>query len=416
MAASPRTIESGSMALHSADVARFSWRALAGYPARTVLMLIAMAIGVGSVVVLTALGEGARGYVTGEFASLGTNLVIVLPGRSETAGINPGAMFGETPRDLTLDDALALTRSSRVRRVAPLNVGSVSVSYGPRSRDVVMLGSSSEMLAIRHWQMAQGSFLPPSDLDRAMPVAVIGKTIRDELFGTERALGKWLRIADRRFRVIGILKSQGRSIGVDTDEVIIIPVAAAQQLLNTQSLFRILIEASSREDLEPVRDYVEATLQERHQGEKDVTVVTQDAVLSTFDDILGALTLAVGGIAAISLAVAGILIMNVMLVAVSERTAEIGLLKAIGATPRQILLLILAEASLLSLLGALLGLALGQASALMVRLSFPVLPAHAPSWVIVVVLVIAMLTGIVFSLLPARNAAKLDPVLALSRR
>jgi len=404
------------MALASADVARFSWRALAGYPARTLLMLLAMAIGVGAVVVLTALGEGARGYVTGEFASLGTNLVVVLPGRSETAGINPGAMFGETPRDLTLDDALALERSSRVRRVAPLNVGSVSVSYGPRSRDVVMLGSTREMLAVRHWTMAQGMFLPAMDIDRALPVAVVGKTLRDELFGAERALGEWLRIGDRRFRVIGVLESRGRSIGVDTDETIIIPVAAAQQLLNTRSLFRILIEARSREEIDAVRDFVEAAIAERHQGERDVTVVTQDAVLSTFDDILGALTLAVAGIAAISLAVAGILIMNVMLVAVSERTAEIGLLKAVGATPRQILTLILAEASLLSLLGALLGLALGQAGALVLRLTLPSLPAYTPGWVIAVVVTIAMVTGILFSLLPARSAARLDAVLALARR
>ncbi|WP_035516374.1 ABC transporter permease [Pseudohaliea rubra] len=404
------------MATPSRDVARFAWQALAGYPVRTLLMLIAMAIGVGSVVVLTALGEGARGYVTGEFASLGTNLVVVLPGRTETARLNPGAMFGETPRDLTLGDARALTRSSRVRRVAPLNVGSVTVSHGPRSRDVVMLGSTSDLLPVRHWRMARGSFLPVMASDRAMPVAVIGQTLREELFGAEGALGEWLRIGDRRFRVIGILGSRGRSIGVDTDETIIIPVAAAQQLLNTQSLFRILVEARSREDIEPVRDFVEAAIAERHQGERDVTVITQDAVLSTFDDILGALTLAVGGIAAISLAVAGILIMNVMLVAVSERTAEIGLLKAIGATPRQIVTLILAEASLLSFLGALLGLALGQASALGLRLALPMLPAYPPPWVIAVVVTVAMVTGIVFSVLPARTAARLDPVRALARR
>jgi putative ABC transport system permease protein len=404
------------MALHSPDIASFSWKALTGYPARTILMLIAMAIGVGSVVILTALGEGARGYVTGEFASLGTNLVIVFPGRSETAGVNPGAMFGETPRDLTLDDAQALTRSTLVRRIAPLNVGSVTVSRGARSRDVVMLGSNHELLNIRHWEVAQGKFLPQADLDRAMPVTVLGSKIRDELFGAERALGEWVRIADRRFRVIGIMGSEGRSIGVDVEETIIIPVASAQQLLNTQSLFRILVEARSREAIKPVQDFVEATIQERHQGERDVTVVTQDAVLSTFDDILGALTLAVGGIAAISLAVAGILIMNVMLVAVSERTAEIGLLKAIGATPRQIIILILAEASLLSLLGAMLGLLLGQLGAWGIRLAFPILPAYAPLWVILLVLTVALATGILFSLLPARNASRLDAVLALSRR
>jgi putative ABC transport system permease protein len=279
-----------------------------------------------------------------------------------------------------------------------------------------MLGSTSELLPIRHWEMARGRFLPASDIDRPLPVAVIGRTIRDELFGSEPALGQWLRIADRRFRVIGILESEGRSIGVDTAETVIIPVAAAQQLLNTESLFRILIEARSRESIERVRDFVEETIRLRHQGERDVTVVTQDAVLSTFDDILGALTLAVGGIAAISLAVAGILIMNVMLVAVSERTAEIGLLKAIGATPRQILALILAEATMLSLLGALLGLAVGQAGSLAIRLALPTLPAHAPLWIIALVLAVAVLTGLLFSLLPARNAASLDPVLALSRR
>jgi putative ABC transport system permease protein len=325
-------------------------------------------------------------------------------------------MFGDTPRDLTLDDAQALTRSTLVRRIAPLNVGSLTVSRGALSRDVVVMGSSHELLEIRHWKVAQGKFLPKAELDHALSVVVLGSKIRDELFGAQRALGEWVRIGDRRFRVIGIMGSEGRSIGVDVEETIIIPVASAQQLLNTQSLFRILVEARSREAIEPVKKFVEKTIQLRHQGEKDVTVVTQDAVLSTFDDILGALTLAVGGIAAISLAVAGILIMNVMLVAVSERTAEIGLLKAIGATPRQIIVLILAEASLLSLLGALIGLVFGQLGAWGIRLAFPILPAYAPIWVIILVVSVALLTGILFSLLPARNAARLDAVQALSRR
>lgn len=404
------------MALRSLDIARFSWEALAGYPARTLLMLLAMAIGVASVVALTALGEGARGYVIDEFASLGTNMVIVFPGRSETGGVNPGAMFGETPRDLTLDDAQALTRNPRVRRVAPMNVGSVTVSHAARSRDVVMIGSTAELLHIRQWETDQGRFLPPMDLKEAMPVAVIGRKIRDELFGSSNALGEWLRIGDRRFRVIGIMGSVGRSIGVDVEETVIIPVGAAQQVLNTQSLFRVLVEARAREDIEAVRQFAEDTLQRRHQGEKDVTVVTQDAVLSTFDDILVALTLAIGGIAAISLAVAGILIMNVMLVAVSERTSEIGLLKAIGATPGQILALVLAEATLLSVLGATLGVAIGSGVSMLVRQAMPAVPAVAPPWVILLVIAVALFTGIVFSLLPARNAAKLDPVSALTRR
>jgi len=404
------------MALLSQDILRFSFKALTGYPARTFLMLVAMAIGVGSVVLLTALGEGARGYVTAEFSSLGTNLLTVVPGRSETVGVNPLGMFGDTTRDLTLDDAMVLSHISGVRRIAPINVGSVEVSYGSRSRDVFMMGTSHELLAIRQWQVAQGKFLPNVAFDRASPVIVLGSKIRDELFGAKSALGEWLRIADRRFRVIGIMGSEGRSIGVDVEETIIIPVASAQRLLNTQSLFRILVEARSRDGIESVKTNVETTLQARHQGEKDVTVVTQDAVLATFDDILSSLTLAVGGIAAISLAVAGILIMNVMLVAISERTSEIGLLKALGATRKQITLLILAEAAMLSLLGTILGLAIGHLGAWGIRIAFPILPAYAPLWVILLVLCVALMTGIVFSLIPARNAARLDAVLALSRR
>jgi putative ABC transport system permease protein len=350
------------------------------------------------------------------FASLGTNLIIVFPGRSETAGINPTTMMGETPRDLTLSDALALTRSHKVRRIAPINVGSADVSYLNRSREVVVLGTSHEMLAIRHWEMSQGKFLPAIDLDRASPVTVIGSRIRDELFGAERALGKWIRIGDSRFRVIGVMGSEGRSIGVDVQEIIMIPIASAQQIFNTSSVFRILVEAKTRETIEPVKQFIIETLQERHQGKKDVTVITQDAVLQTFDRILGALTYAVGGIAAVSLAVAGILIMNVMLVAVSQRTAEIGLLKALGASPRQIIVLILAEACQLSSLGAIVGLLLGQLGSWSIRHAFPDLPANAPIWAIVIAMAVAVLTGFLFSLMPARRAARLDPVLALSGR
>ncbi|MDH3712222.1 MAG: ABC transporter permease [Gammaproteobacteria bacterium] len=404
------------MYTRSSDVSRFAWGALRGYPSRTLLMLSAMGIGVAAVVVLTSLGEGARGYVTGEFASLGTNLVIVIPGRSETGGFNPGTFVGETPRDLTLDDARALQRSYSVRRIAPINIGSAMAAWQGKQREVPVIGSSHELLAIRHWELAQGQFLPLAEFDRATPVCVIGSTVRAEIFGAQRALGEWLRIGDRRFRVVGIMGSEGRSIGVDVQDIVIVPVASAQQLFNTPSLFRILVEAKSRTAVEPAKRFVIDTLRNRHQGEQDVTVITQDAVLDTFDRILGALTYAVAGIAAISLVVAGILIMNVMLVAVSQRTAEIGLLKALGAAPRQILILILAEAALLSSLGALAGLILGQLGSLGIRRAFPVIPAYAPAWAVAAALLVAVVTGLLFSLLPARRAARLDPVLALSRR
>src|SRR5512143_620957 len=168
------------------------------------LMLIAMSIGVASVIVLASLGEGARRYVVGEFASLGTNLLIVLPGRNETTGGAP-PLLSETPRDLTLDDAMALLRSRHVRLVAPINVGAAAISYGGLDRDAVIMGATASLLPVRHMQLAQGHFLPEMDAERAAPVCVIGAKIRDELFGTQPALGQWVRIGDRRFRVIGVL-------------------------------------------------------------------------------------------------------------------------------------------------------------------------------------------------------------------
>jgi len=396
------------------DVLRFASGSLAGARTRTLLMIVAMAIGVASVVVLTSLGEGARRYVVGQFSSLGTNLVIVLPGRSETTG-NPGMLLGETTRDLTLDDALSLTRSRAIRRIAPLNVGSALVTTHRRNRETPVLGSTADMLAIRHMSMGQGHFLPGGDPRQATPVCVLGAKVKSELFGAQPAVGEWLRIGDRRFRVVGVLASQGQSMGFDTDELVIVPVASAQMLFNTSSLFRILIEARSREDISRAKQDAEDILAKRHEGERDVTVVTQDAILATFDRILRALTLAVGGIAAISLAVAGILIMNVMLIAVSQRTQEIGLLKAIGAAPGQIRALFFAEAAVLSFAGAVAGLILGVLGSYIIGRIYPVLPTTPPWWAVLAAFATALATGILFSVAPARRASRLDPVESLAR-
>ncbi len=395
------------------DIMLYGWKSLKGYRTRTILMLMAMSISVASVLLLTALGEGARRYVTGEFASLGTNMVIVMPGKSETAGMGLSTMMGVTPRDLTLEDARALTRHSAVTQIAPLNIGAVEVSWKNRKREVTILGSTSEILKLRHWELASGQFLPKTDWDRATPVCVIGKRIRDEIFGAHAALGQWIRLGENRYRVIGILASEGRSLDVDVEEIVIIPVASAQSLLNTPSLFRILIETKSRESMQSVVDFSIQTIKQRHHDEEDVTVITQDAVIQTFDNILTALTYAVGGIAAISLAVSGILIMNVMLVAVSQRTAEIGLLKALGASSKNILRLMLTEAILLSLLGTFVGFIFGLTGCWAIRLALPALQAYPPLWAMLSSFIVAISTGLLFSLLPARKAAKLDPVYAL---
>jgi putative ABC transport system permease protein len=264
--------------------------------------------------------------------------------------------------------------------------------------------------------IAQGAFLPPGDPHHAQPVCVLGAQVREEIFGAQAPLGEWLRIGDRRFRVIGVLARQGVSIGVNTDEVVMIPVTAAQSLFNSESLFRILVEAKSRDQVAAAKEDAIEILRERHEGERDVTVITQDAVLATFDRILRALTLAVGGIAAISLAVAGILIMNVMLIAVTQRRREIGLLKALGATGAQIRLTFFTEAALLALGGAALGLAVGGVGQLFLGQLYPQIPFAAPWWAVLAAPLTAIVTAAVFTVAPAARAARLDPVAALSRR
>ena len=397
-----------------ADVAQFASGSLRGNPTRTLLMILAMSIGVASVVVLTALGEGARLYVVNQFSSLGTNLVIVLPGRTETAGIGPGMLLGQIPREITLDDAQAIQHSRDVKRIAPLTVGTATLSRGALNREVVVLGSTSDLLEVRHMSMGIGKFLPPGDIHESASVCVLGNQMKRELFGNEQAVGQWVRLGDRRFRVIGVLAEQGESMGMRTDELVIIPVASAHQLFNTSGLFRIMIEAKSRDVIDEVKHDAEQIMFQRHNGEKDVTVITQDAVLATFDRILTALTMAIGGIAAISLAVAGVLIMNVMLIAVAQRVKEIGLLKALGAPGTQIRALFFAEAALLSIVGSVVGLVLGYAGSMLIGKIYPSLPVSPPWWAVLAACGIAMGTGILFSVWPARRAAQLDPVAALA--
>jgi putative ABC transport system permease protein len=399
------------------DVASMSLVALQRYRLRTAMLLLAIAIGVAAVVLLTAVGEGARRYVTGQFSSLGTQLLIVLPGRAETAGGGiQGLLVGETARELTLEDALAIARSPRIAQVTPVVPGAGTVSWGARERDITVLGTSASMLAIQHWTMGSGVFLPPGDLDIAQPVCVLGATVARELFATVPPIGEWVRIGDARCRVLGTLAEQGLAGGFNVDETVIMPVASAQQIFNTSAVFRILAEADGRGTIEAARRDIIEIVKARHAGEEDITVVTQDALVATFDTIFNMITAGLAAIAAISLVVAGVLIMNVMLVAVSQRTDEIGLLKAIGARNRQIIALFLTEAACLSLLGAVLGLAIGIVGVWLMRIAFPVLDFASPAWAAVSAVGVAIASGLIFGILPARRAAALDPVNALMRK
>ena len=402
--------------MRTADLLAFAVGAARGHRVRTALSMLAMAIGVAAVVTLTALGDGARRYVVREFSAIGSNLVIVLPGRTETGGINPGSFVSGTPRDLSIDDAQALQRAPAVQRVAPLAVGTSELSVAGKLREGMVVGTTAEYIEVRQSKLAQGQFLPPEDWNRGSMVMVIGAKLRAELFPNEAALGRFVRVGDRRFRVIGVLASTGSGLGMNTDELAIVPVSAAQAMFNTNTLFRILVEARNREAIEPAKRQVTQIIQQRHDGEQDVTVITQDAMLATFDRLLRTLTLGVAGIAAVSLGVAGILVMNVMLVSVSQRRSEIGLLKALGASGGTIRGAFLVEAALLSSAGALFGYALGLAGAALIRALYPVFPAYPPDWAVLAALSTALGTGLLFGVLPARNAAQLDPVTALARR
>lgn len=397
------------------DVLQFSFRALSHSPTRTFLMLLSMSIGISSVMLLTALGEGARRYVIDQFGSMGTNILIVLPGRFETVGSAP-PLLGKTARDLTLEDALALKRSSAIRNVAPIALGTAPVSWREREREVVVLGSTPALYQVRQLSMSQGSFIPEGDPTTMTAVCVLGYKLKRELFGQKSALGDWIRIGDRRFRVTGIMAKKGQSMGLDMGDVAVIPVASALNLFNTSSLFRILVEAGSREAIPKAEEAIRRIIRDRHEGEDDVTIITQDALVATFDDLLLTLTLAVAGIASISLSVAGILIMNVMLIAVSQRTSEIGLLKALGAPQGQILGVFLTESAMLSLLGAGFGLGLAYFGMWVMARLFPAFPIAIPLWAIWISLGVSLAVGLIFGAFPAQRAAKLDPVQALSRR
>lgn len=398
----------------TADTFTHAFNAISAQRLRTLLIVLAMSIGVTSVTVLIALSESARTYIINEFEALGTHLVIILPGRTETTGGAP-PVFGETPRDLTLSDADALLQSPYVAAIAPLTIGSAPVTTAGLERETNVFGSTHDLLRVRHLSMAQGSFLPKADTDEALSICVIGQTIRKELFTNLPVLGQWLRINDRRFRIIGVLASEGESIGVDFDEMVIVPVASAQALFNTNSLFRILLETKSKVAMFKAVDDVKRIIRLRHEGEEDITVITQDSVVSAFNKILTALTIAVACIGGISLLVAGVLVMNVMLVSVTQRTAEIGLLKALGASQNQVQWLFLAEAILLSLAGAIVGLVFGQLAIFVLQHFFPKFPVKLPNWGLISALGVALLTGLLFGVMPARKAAKLDPMLALAK-
>ena len=394
------------------DLLRFAAQALLQNRRRSGLSLLGVVIGVVAVVSLTAIGEGALRYVTTQFASLGSSIVNVSPGKNETTGGMPHGIGG-VPNDLTLQDAIVLERRVQaVRAAVPVSVSTDIVSYRERGRSSRVVGVTSEFQQLQRLDMDSGSFLPESELDRGAAVVVLGHRVAQELFDNANPLGATVRIGSWRMRVIGVLQERGQQLGMNIDDVALIPVASGMRMANKSSVNRIMLDLYPKSDSKPVIAQVKKILIDRHD-EEDFTCISQDAVLASLSSILGILTLVVAGIASISLGVAGIGIMNVMLVSVSERTDEVGLLKALGANPRQILQVFLLEATMLSSAGGLIGLASGTALVELGNLLYPRIDAATPLWAIAAVLGLSLGTGIVFGVLPAWRASRLDPVAAL---
>lgn len=396
-----------------ADLLTYSLRALLRQRFRSAMILLAMALGVASVVVLTGLGEGARLFVAGEFAGMGTDTLAILPGRQDTTGGMP-PVAGLAPRDLTVDDGEALRRIPAVVDVAPIIIGASSVSFGALQRDGIIVGTTPGYFRVREMALARGTFFPDLPPEALPPLAVIGPEVNGEMFRGRNAVGEWLRIGDRRFRVVGILAEQNK-FGMNLGDAVFIPVNHAQALYNTQSMFRVLAQVRPGASKSRAADDIRALITARHEGEEDITVISPDAMLKSLDAILGTMTLAVGGIGGISLLVAGILIMNVTLISVTQRTEEIGLLKALGAPGYIVRRIFLIEAALMSATGALIGVATGLALLAAGRALWPSIPFSAPAGTVIFAVVIALAAGIVFALVPSGRAAQLDPVLALTR-
>jgi len=394
-------------------VVGFAGRALLGHRLRTLLSVTGMSVGIAAVVTLTALGEGARRYVVREFSALGSNLLIVLPGKVETSGAMP---FGGVTHELTLDDVRAIqSRLPRIRRAAPISMGTETVRFGGRGRAAPVLGTSHDLQEVRQLELAAGRFLAVADLDQGGAEVVLGSKVAEALFGAASPLGEVVRVGSFRFRVVGVLAPKGRSLGFDMDDLVMVPVKTGLTMFNRRSLFRILTEVRTRAEMETARRELVSLFAERHRAE-DVTVISQDAMLGSFSSILRAMTLALGGIASVSLLVAGVGIMNVMLVSVVERRAEIGLLKALGVGSGQVLLVFVTEAALLAGCGGLFGLGAGYALVAAFVARYPSFPATPPGWAVASALVLSVVLGVAFGAWPARRATRLDPVVALRGR
>jgi putative ABC transport system permease protein len=393
------------------DLVRLAAGALRAHRLRSFLSMLGIAIGVAAVIILTSIGEGTRVYMVAQFTQFGTNILAINPGKAKTIGI-PGVLGGTT-RKLTIDDAEALARVPGIETVVPVVMASARVEAGERGRSVTVLGVTPNVPVLYRFGARQGSFWPEGDPRRAAPFAVLGPKLARELFGERSALGEFVRVAGGRFRVVGVMEPKGQMMGFDIDDIAYVPVASAMDLFNLDELMEIDLIYSSARDAALVEAEVKRVLAVRHGGTEDFTVTSQEAMLDVFGQVMDVVTMAVGAIAGISLLVGATGILTMMWIAVGERTGEIGLVRALGATRAQVQVLFLAEAAALAGLGGGAGVALGLGVGTALRLAVPGLPVETPLRFVLAGLAVSVATGLVAGVAPARRAALLDPIEAL---
>lgn len=397
--------------MRDTDLMRLAWGAVIGHRLRSALTALGIAIGIAAVILLTSLGEGIRVYVISEFSQFGTNIIAINPGKSETSGGGP-AIAG-TIRKLTVQDVEVLDRLPQVDSVVPVSFGNARVEFEERGRRVFVYGVNSEMPRVWKFGVRQGQFLPPGDMRHGAAVAALGFKLKTELFGEKNAVGERIRIGTRPFRVIGVMEPKGQFLNIDLDDTVFVPVSEAMSLLNRDDLLEIDVLYYNASETQNVVDAIKRVMLDRHDGEEDFTITSQESMLKTLDRIIGVVTAAVGAIGGISLVVGAIGILTMMWISVNESTSEIGLLRALGARRGQVMGFFLLQAALLATAGGALGVAAGLGIIEALRLIVPGLPISTPPEYVLAALGLSFAVGMLSGLLPARRAASLDPIEAL---
>ena len=393
------------------DAIRLALRAITAQRLRSFLTLLGISVGIASVILLTSIGEGIHRFVLAEFTQFGTNIASISPGKVKTSGPAPTGI-PTSVRPLSLDDARALAVLPQVTGMTAMVWGNSEVSANGRLRRTTVNGVGADMLKVYSIKVKTGQFLPAESLENARAFVVLGAKLKSELFGSDNPLGARVRVGNLQFRVIGVLEAKGQFLGVDLDDAAYIPTARALELYNRDGMMKIDLAYEEGIPAARIISAVKSTLMMRH-GREDFTITTQEDMLRTLSNILDILTMAVGALGGISLLVGGVGIVTIMTIAVSERTAEIGLMVALGAPRKTILALFLGEAVTLSAIGGVMGLALGFGLAQVIHLAVPALPVHTPLSFVLLAEGIAVVIGLLAGVLPARRAAQLDPVEAL---